>query len=94
MEGELGTDNMVNGISEGGEVVKEDDLIVLERVTGVINWDDLQDAMVNGVTFSEGHIYFRVVRMDIVIDEGGNNKVAGGWVRNGEPVIRGGKWVI
>ena len=31
VEGELGADNMVNGISEGGEVVKEDDLVVLER---------------------------------------------------------------
>jgi hypothetical protein len=64
MEGELGTDNMVNGISK---VVKEDDLIVFKRGAGIINWDDLQDAMVNGIIFSKGCVYFRVVRMNVVI---------------------------
>jgi hypothetical protein len=67
VEGELGTNNMVNGISKGGKAVKEDDLVVLERGAGVINRDDLQDAMVNGVTFSKGCIYFGVVRMNIII---------------------------
>jgi hypothetical protein len=41
VEGELGVDNMVNGISKGGKVVKDDDLIVLERGTGIISRDDL-----------------------------------------------------
>jgi hypothetical protein len=41
VEGELGTDDMINGISKGGKVVKEDNLMVLERGAGVINWDDL-----------------------------------------------------
>ena len=91
MEGELGTDNMVNGISK---VVKEDDLIVFKRGAGIINWDDLQDAMVNGIIFSKGCVYFRVVRMNVVIEEGGDNKIAGRQIRNGKPVVRGGEWVI
>jgi hypothetical protein len=67
VEGELGADNMVNGISEGGKVVKKDNLVVFKRGAGVINRDNLQDMMVNGVTFSKGHVHFRVVRMDVVI---------------------------
>ena len=51
MEGELGTDNMVNGISKGGEAVKDDNLMVLERGAGVISRDDLQDMIVNRITF-------------------------------------------
>jgi hypothetical protein len=67
VEGELGTDNMVNGISKGGEVVKEDDLMVFERGAGIVNRDDLQDTMVDRVTFSEGCIYFGVVWVNVVI---------------------------
>jgi hypothetical protein len=94
MEGELGTDDMLNGISKRGEAVKEDDLMVFERGTGIINRDDLQDVMVNGVPFSEGCVHFRVVRMNVVIEEGGDDKIAGRWIRNGEPVVRGGEWVV
>jgi hypothetical protein len=94
VEGELRTDNMINGISKGGEVVKEDDLVVLERGAGVINRDNLQDMMVNGVTFSKGHIHFGVVRVNIIVEEGGDDKIASGWIWNGEPVVRGGEWVI
>ena len=94
VEGELGADDMVNGISEGGEAVKEDDLVVLERGAGVVNRDDLQDAMVNGVTFSKGCIHFRVVGMNVIIYEGGNNEIAGRWIRNREPVVRDGERII
>ena len=41
VEGELGVDNIINGISKGGEAVKEDNLMVFKRGAGVINWDDL-----------------------------------------------------
>jgi hypothetical protein len=94
VEGELGVDDMVNGISKGGEVVKDDNLMVLERGAGIISRDDLQDTMVNRVTFSKGCIYFGVVRADVIIEEGGNNKIAGRWIRNGEPIVRGGEQVI
>jgi hypothetical protein len=94
VEGELGIDDMVNGISKGGEAVKDDNLMIFERGATVINRDDLQDVMVNGVTFSKGCIHFGVVRMNIIVEEGGNDKIAGGWVQNGEPVARGGEWVI
>jgi hypothetical protein len=89
VKGELGVDNMVNGISKRGKVVKDNDLMVLERGAGVISRDNLQDVIVNRVTFSEGHIHFRVVRMNVVIEEGGNDKIASGQIRNGEPVVRG-----
>jgi hypothetical protein len=77
MEGELRTDDMINGISKGGEAVKDDDLMVLERGAGVIDWDDLQDMIVDRVTFSKGCVYFGVVRVNVIIEEGGNNKIAG-----------------
>jgi hypothetical protein len=89
VEGELGTDNIFNGISKGSEAVKKDDLVMLKRGACVVNWDDLQDIMVNRVTFFEGCVHFGVVRIDVVIDERGNNKVAGRWIGNGEPVVRG-----
>jgi hypothetical protein len=94
VKGELRVDDMVNGISKGGKAVKDDDLMVLEREAGVISRDDLQDMMVNRVTFSKGHVHFGVVRVNVIIEEGGNNKIAGGQIWNGEPVVRGGKWVI
>jgi hypothetical protein len=94
MEGELGVDNMVNGISKGGEVVKDDDLMVLERGAGIISRDNLQDMMVNRITFSKGRIYFGVVRVDVIIEEGGDDKIAGGWIGNGEPVVRHGEQVV
>jgi hypothetical protein len=94
VEGELRTDDMINGISKGGKVVKEDNLVVLERGAGVINRDDLQDMMVNGVTFSKGHIHFGVVRVNIIVEEGGNDKIASRWIGNGKPIVRGGEWVI
>jgi hypothetical protein len=50
--------------------------------------------MVDRITFSEGHIHFRVVRVNVVIEEGGNNKIASGWIRNREPVVRGGERII
>ena len=94
VEGELGADNMVNGISEGDEVVKEDNLVVLERGAGVVNRDDLQDVMVNGVTFSKGCIHFRVVGMNVIIYEGGIDEIAGRWIRNREPVVRDGEQIV
>jgi hypothetical protein len=94
VEGELGVDNMVNSISKGGEAVKDDDLMVLERGAGIISRDNLQDTMVNRVTFSEGCIHFGVVRVNVIIEERGNNKIASGWIRNGKPVVRGGEQVI
>ena len=94
VEGELGADNMVNGISEGGKAVKEDNLVVLERGAGVVNGDDLQDAMVNGVTFSKGCIHFGVVGMNVIIYEGGNDEIAGRWIRNREPVVRDGERIV
>jgi hypothetical protein len=36
VEGELGVDNMVNGISKRGEAVKDDDLVILERGASVV----------------------------------------------------------
>ena len=94
VEGRLGADNMVNGISKGGKAVKEDNLVVLERGAGVVNGDDLQDAMVNGVTFSKGCIHFGVVGMNVIIYEGGNNEIAGRWIRNREPVVRDGERIV
>jgi hypothetical protein len=94
VEGELGVDDMVNGISKGGKAVKNDDLVVLERGTSVISRDDLQDVMVYRVTFSEGCVYFRVIRVNVIIEEMGDDKIAGGQVRYREPVVRGGEWVI
>ena len=94
VEGELGADDMVNGISKGGEAVKEDNLVVLERRAGVVNGDDLQDAMVNGVTFSKGCIHFGVVGMNVIIYEGGDNEIAGRWIRNREPVVRDGERIV
>jgi hypothetical protein len=94
VKGELGIDDMINGICKRGKVVKEDNLVVLERGAGVIDWDDLQDVMVNRVTFSEGCVYFGVVRMNVIIKKGGDDKIAGGWVRNGEPIVGGGEWIV
>jgi hypothetical protein len=94
VEGELGVDDMVNGISKGGKVVKDDNLMVFERGAGVISRDDLQDMIVNRITFSEGCVHFGVVGVDVEIEEGGNDKIASGQVQNGEPVVRGGKWVV
>jgi hypothetical protein len=94
VEGELGVDDMVNGISKRGEAVKDDDLMILERGAGVISRDDLQDAMVDWITFSGGGVHFRVVRVNAIIEEGGDDKIASGWIQNGEPVVRGSKWVI
>jgi hypothetical protein len=68
--------------------------MMFERGAGVVDWDDLQNAMVNGVTFSEGHIYFKVVRMNVIINEGGDNEVASGWVRDEELVVGGSKWIV
>jgi hypothetical protein len=50
--------------------------------------------IVNRITFSEGCIHFRVVRVDVIIEEGGDNKIAGRQIGNGEPVVRGGEQVI
>jgi hypothetical protein len=94
VEGELGIDNMVNSISKGGEVVKEDNLVMFERGAGVINRDNLQDMIVNGVTFSEGRVHFGVVRINIIIEEGGNDKIAGGQIRNGELIVGSSEWII
>ena len=94
VEGKLGVDDMVNGISKRGKAVEDDDLMILERGAGVISRDDLQDAMVNRVTFSEGCIHFGVVRVNVIIEEGGDDKIASRWIWNGKPVVRGGEWVI
>jgi hypothetical protein len=94
VEGELGIDDMVNGVSKGGKAVKDDDLVVFERGATVISRNDLQGAMVDRITFSKGCIHFRVVRMNVVIEERGDDKIAGGWVRYRKPVVRGGKWVV
>jgi hypothetical protein len=94
MEGELGVDDMVNGISKGGKAVKDDNLMVLERGTSVISRDDLQDVMVYRITFSEGCVHFRVVRVNVIIEEGSDNKIASRQIWNGEPIVRGGEWVI
>ena len=50
--------------------------------------------MVDGLTFSEHHIYFRVVMIDVIVDKGGNNKVANRGVRDGDLVEGDGKWII
>jgi hypothetical protein len=94
VEGELGVNDMVNGISKGGKAVKDNNLMVLERGAGVIGRDDLQDVMVDRITFSKGRVHFGVVRVDVIIEEGGDNKVASRRVQNGEPVVRGGERVI
>jgi hypothetical protein len=67
VEGKLRTNDIINGISKGGKVVKKDNLMVFKRGAGVIDWDDLQDAMVNGVAFSKGCVHFGVVRMNVII---------------------------
>jgi hypothetical protein len=77
VEGELGVDNMVNGISKGGEAVKDNDFMILERETGIISRDDLQDMMVYRITFSEGCVHFRVVRVNVIIEEGGDRSGMG-----------------
>jgi hypothetical protein len=41
VEGKLGVDDMVNGISKGGEAVKDDDLMIFERGAGIMGRDDL-----------------------------------------------------
>jgi hypothetical protein len=92
VEGELGVDDMVDGISKGGKAVN-DNLMVFERGAGVISRDDLQDAMVHRITFSEGRIHFGVVRVNVIIEEGGDDKISSGRIRNGEPVVRGGEQV-
>jgi hypothetical protein len=56
VKGKLGADDMVNGISKGVKVVKEDNLMMFERGAGVIDWDNLQDAIMNRVIFFKGHI--------------------------------------
>jgi hypothetical protein len=94
VEGELGVDNMVKGISKGGEAVKDDDLMVLERRAGVISRNDLQGAMVNRISFSKGRVHFGVVRVNVIIEEGGDDKIAHGQIWNGKPVVRGGEQVI
>jgi hypothetical protein len=66
----------------GVKAFKMEDLLLLTVGVGIVDWDDLQDAMVNGVTFSEDHIYFGVVRINVIINEGGDDKVARGWIRD------------
>jgi hypothetical protein len=94
VEGKQGTDDMINGISKGGKAVKEDDLVVFERGAGVINRDNLQDTMVNGITFSKGRVHFGVVRMNIIIEEGGDDKIASRQIRNGEPIVDDSKQIV
>jgi hypothetical protein len=94
MEEELGIDNIVNGVSKGGKAVKDNNLMIFKKGASIISRDDLQDTMVNGVPFSKGYVHFGVVRMDIIVEEGGDNKIASGRVRNGKPVVRDGEWVI
>jgi hypothetical protein len=50
--------------------------------------------MVDGVAFSKGPIHLRVVIMDVVIDEGGDDEVASRGVRNGEFVEGDGEWIV
>jgi hypothetical protein len=94
VNGELGDDDIINSIGKGGKAVKDCDFVGHERGAGVVNWDNLQDMMVDGVTFSEGPIHLRVVMIDVVIDKGGDNEVAGRGVGNGEFVEGDGKQIV
>jgi hypothetical protein len=77
MERELRVINIVNSISMGGKAVENLDFVGFEGRAGIVNWDDLQNVIVDRVTFPKGYIYFGVVMMDIVICKRGNNKIAG-----------------
>jgi hypothetical protein len=94
VDGELGDDDIINSISEGGKAVEDCDFVRHERRAGIVDWDNLQDMTVDGVTFSEGPIHLRVVMINIVIDEGGDNKVASRGVGNGEFVEGDSKRII
>jgi hypothetical protein len=94
VDGKLRDNNIINSISEGGKAVENCDFVGHKRGAGVVSRDNLQDTMVDGITFSKGPIHLRVVMMDVVIDEGGNDKVASRGVRNGEFVEGDGKQVI
>jgi hypothetical protein len=94
IEGELGGNNIVNGIGKGDQAVENDDFIIFERGAGVVDQDNLQDAIVNGVTFSKGYIYFKMVGMNVVINKGGNDEVASGGVRDRDLVEGGGKQIV
>jgi hypothetical protein len=94
VEGELGVNNMVDSISKGGKAVKEDNFIMFERRAGIVDWDDLQNMMVDGVAFFKGYIHIRVVRVNVIIYKGGNNEVASRGVRDRDLVEVGGKQII
>jgi hypothetical protein len=94
MDGELRDNDIVNGIGEGDKAVKDCDFVGHKRGAGVVNQDNLQDTMVDGVTFSEGPIHLKVIMMDIVINEGGDDKVTSRGVRDGEFVEGDGERVV
>jgi hypothetical protein len=91
VNGELRDDDIVNSIGEGGKVVEDCDFIGHERGAGVVDQDNLQDTIVDGVTFSEGSIHLRIVMIDVIIDERGNDEVASREVGDGEFVEGDGK---
>jgi hypothetical protein len=94
MDRELGDNNVVNGISKGGKVVEDCNFVGHKRGAGIVSWDNLQDMMVNRVAFSKCHIHFGIVMMDVIVDEGGDNKVASGGVGDGDLAEGDGKWII
>ena len=48
---ELRDDDIVNSVGEGSKAVKDCDFVGHERGAGIVNRDNLQDAMVDGVAF-------------------------------------------
>jgi hypothetical protein len=74
MKRELRVDNMVDSIGKGGETVEKNDFMTLERKAGVVDWNNLQDTIVNRVTFSKGCIYFGIVRINVIINERSNGE--------------------
>jgi hypothetical protein len=94
VEGKMGGNNIVNSISIRGKAVKNLNFIRFKRWAGIVNQNNLQDAMVNGITFFKGHIYLKVVIINIIINIGGNDEVASGGVRDGDLVERGNKQII
>jgi hypothetical protein len=94
VDGELRDDNIVNSIGEGGKMVEDCDFVGHERGAGVVDWDNLQDTMVDGIALSKGPIHLRVVMLNAIINVGGGDEVASRGVRNGESVEGDGERVV
>ena len=82
MKGHLLVDDAVHRISEGAVPVKDTELLLSKWWTNMVHWNGLQDAIVDGVVLAVCGLDFCFGRLNRIRNEGGNNEVVGGWIRD------------